>query len=82
MLEHRPSPTASPREEAEGPRAVTSLSCLSSVSNKGHSPLLGLHVHHQGDVALDEGEGEEADVATVFPGSRGVLHSGGRGVGW
>lgn len=43
------------------------------------SPLLGLHVHHQGDVALDEGEGEEADVVAVIAGRQGVLHSGGRG---
>lgn len=48
----------------------------------GHSPLLGLHVHYQGDIALNEGEGEEADVATVLPGSHGVLHSGGQGMGW
>ena len=43
------------------------------------SPLLGLHVHHQGDVALDEGEGEEADVTTVIAGRQGVLRSVGRG---
>ena len=45
------------------------------------SPLLGLHVHHQGDVALNEGEGEEADVATVITGSHWVLHAAGRGAG-
>lgn len=40
------------------------------------SPLLGLHIHHQGDVALNEGEGEEADVATVVAGSHWILHPG------
>lgn len=43
------------------------------------SPLLGLHIHDQGDVALNEGEGEEADVATVIAGTQGVLHSGNTG---
>lgn len=45
---------------------------------RASSPLLGLHVHHQGDVALNEGEGEEADVATVIAGSHGVLHPEGQ----
>ena len=36
-------------------------------------PLSGLFVHDQGDVALDQGEGEEADVAGVFTRCPGLL---------
>lgn len=32
------------------------------VTNEEHVPSLGLRVHHQGDVAIDEREGEELDV--------------------
>ena len=36
-------------------------------------PLSCLLVHDQGDVALDQGEGEEADVAGVLAGGSGLL---------
>lgn len=36
-------------------------------------PLSCLFVHHQRDVALDQGEGEEADVAGVLAGRAGLL---------
>lgn len=55
--------------------------CTTAQPARPDSPLLGLHVHHQGDVALDEGKGEEADVAAVLPSSHGILHSGGWGRG-
>lgn len=34
-----------------------------------HLPLLGLGIHHDGDVALDEGEGEEGDGVEVLAAS-------------
>lgn len=36
-------------------------------------PLSCLFVHDQRDVALDQGEGEEADVAGVLAGCSGLL---------
>lgn len=42
-------------------------------------PLSRLFVHDQRDVALDQGEGEEADVAGVLAGCSGLLWPGGKG---
>lgn len=39
-------------------------------------PLSCLFVHDQRDVALDQGEGEEADVAGVLVGCTGLLWPG------
>lgn len=82
-LEHLPPHPAPERglRDQQRPDGPGPLSELRVVRKLGHSPLLRLHVHHQGDVALNEGEGEEADMATVLPGSHGVFHSGGQGVG-
>lgn len=60
---------------ASDPHHLPQLSRRACEQQITRKPLLGLHVHHQGDVALDEGEGEEAYVATVITGSHGVLHS-------
>ena len=46
------------------------------------SPLGRLLVHDQGDVALDEGEGEEADVAGVLTGTSSRLLRPAWGEGW
>lgn len=35
---------------------------VDGVANEERVPSLGLRVHHQGDVAIDEREGEELDV--------------------
>lgn len=37
-----------------------------------HLPLLGLGIHHDGDVALDEGEGEEGDGVEVLTASGSI----------
>ena len=41
-------------------------------------PLSRLLIHDQGDVALDQGEGEEADVGGVLAGRSGLLRPGKR----
>lgn len=38
-----------------------------------HLPLLGLRIHHDGDVALDEREGKEGDGVEVLATSTGLL---------
>lgn len=49
---------------------ITLLYCLTLATHEVSSLSLSLRVHHQRDVAVDEGEGEELDTVQVLTGRR------------